>query len=231
MPQTPDLTLRETAFLADVSEGTIEKALQAGVLKTAAAPARFRGGAARFLPIRAVAFFHALQAADLADLPLRHKRAIWDRLTTLKPGPLQTVEFAPGATLDLDRLAARALRYAERYLDARDRHIVPGPEGGAPLVAGTGLTVHAALARLEAGATLEDFAAEYPDVPPRAFAAAQIYATTHPMRGRPRGKAGRDGGRQNKQKKTRNTCYSAMRVTVLPTGQPQRRKQGVVCEP
>ena len=41
------------------------------------------------------------------------------------------------------------------------------------------------LARLEAGAALEDFTSEYPDVPPRAFAAAQIYAATHPPRGRP----------------------------------------------
>lgn len=189
MSLTPDLTLRETAFLAEVPEGAIEKALQAGVLKTVAAPARFRGGAGRFLPIRAVAFFHALDAADLADLPLRHKRALWDQLTTLKPGPLQAIEFAPGAALDLERLAAPALRYAERYRDARDRHIAPGPDGGAPVVAGTGLTVHAVLARLESGATLEDLAAEHPDVPPRAFAAAQVYAATHPLRGRPRGRA------------------------------------------
>ena len=133
-----------------------------------------------------VAFFHALKAADLADLALRHKRALWEQLTTLKPGPLQAVEFAPGATLDFERLAAGALGYAERYREARDRHIAPGPDGGAPAVAGTGLTVHAVLARLEAGAALEDFTAEYPGVPPRAFAAAQIYAATHPPRGRPR---------------------------------------------
>lgn len=44
MPPTPDLTLRETAFLAGVAEGTIEKALQAGALDTVAAPARVRGG-------------------------------------------------------------------------------------------------------------------------------------------------------------------------------------------
>ena len=188
MSLTPDLTLRETAFLAGVPEGTIEKALQAGVLRTVPAPARFRGGATRFLPIRAVAFFHALDAADLADLPRRHKRALWDQLTTLKPGPLQPIEFAPGATLDLDRLAAPALRYAERYKDARDRHIAPDPEGGAPVLAGTGKTVHTVLARLEGGATLDDLTAEYPDVPPSAFAAAQVYATTHPLRGRPKGR-------------------------------------------
>ncbi len=187
MPLSPDLTVRETALLAGVSEKTVEKALEAGVLKTVAAPPRFRGGAARFLPIRAVAYFHALDAADLADLPLRHKRALWDQLTTLKPGPLQAIEFASGTTLDLMRLAAPALRYAERYKEARDRHIAPDPDGGAPVVEGTGLTAHAVLTRLEGGATLEDLTAEYPAVPPRAFAAAQIYATTHPVRGRPRG--------------------------------------------
>ncbi|MDE0172629.1 MAG: DUF433 domain-containing protein [Defluviicoccus sp.] len=190
MALSPDLTVRETALLAGVSAKTVEKALEAGVLKAVPAPARFRGGAARFLPIRAVAFFHALDAADLADLPLRHRRALWDQLTTLKPGPLQAIEFAPGAALDLERLAAPALRYAERYRDARDRHIAPAPDGGAPVVAGTGLTVHAVLARLEGGATLEDLAAEYPAVLPRAFAAAQVYATTHPLRGRPKGRGG-----------------------------------------
>ena len=188
MSVTPDLTVRETALLAKVPEKTVEKALEAGVLRAVSAPARFRGGATRFLPLRAVAFFHALDAADLADLPRRHKRALWDQLTTLKPGPLQPIEFAPGATLDTMRLADRALRTAERYTEARDRHIAPGPDGGAPVVAGTGLTVHAVMVRLEGGATLEDLAGEYPDVPPRAFAAAQVYATTHPPRGRPRGR-------------------------------------------
>ena len=194
MPLTPDLTVRETALLAGVSEGTIEKALEAGVLPSVPAPARFRGGATRFLPIRAVAWFHALEAADLADLPLRHKRAVWTRLAQLEPMRLEAIEFAPGATLDLERLAARALRYAERYREARDRYIAPDPEGGAPLVAGTRLTVHAVLGRLQDGATLEDLTAEYPEVPPKAFAAAELYATTHPLRGRPSGRRWRDGG-------------------------------------
>ncbi len=194
MPLNPDLTVRETALLAGVSEKTVEKALEAGVLRSVAAPARFRGGAARFLPIRAVAYFQALEAAGLTDLPLRHKRTLWANLARRERFDLQPAEFAPGATLDLDRLAAPALRYAERYRDARDRHIEPDPEGGAPVVAGAELTVQAVLARVEGGATLEDFAAEYPEVPPRAFAAAQIYARTHPVRGRPSGRTRQGGG-------------------------------------
>lgn len=67
MPLAPDLTVRETAFPAEVSEGTIGKALQAGVPRTLPAPARFRGGATRFLPRRAVAYFHALKIARKAS--------------------------------------------------------------------------------------------------------------------------------------------------------------------
>ena len=50
MALSPDLTVRETALLAGVSEKTVEKALEAGLLRAESAPARFRGGAARFLP-------------------------------------------------------------------------------------------------------------------------------------------------------------------------------------
>ena len=192
MPIAPDLTVRETAALSQVPRTAIEKGLEAGVLRTVAAPARFRGGATRFLPIRAVAYFHALKAADLMDLPLRHKQAVWRHLACLEPMRLEAIEFAPGATLDLERLAARALRYAERYREARDRYIASDPEGGAPLVAGTRLTVHAVMGRLRDGDTVEDLAAQHPEVPPRAFAAAELYAKTHPLRGRPSGRLWRN---------------------------------------
>ena len=85
MPITPDLTIRETAALSGVSRTVIEKAVEAHVLEPLAAPARFRGGATRFLPIRAVAYFHALQRARLNDLPLRHKRSIWGAWLALNP--------------------------------------------------------------------------------------------------------------------------------------------------
>lgn len=44
MPITADLTIREAAALAGVPRSTIEKALEAGVLRTVAGPARVRGG-------------------------------------------------------------------------------------------------------------------------------------------------------------------------------------------
>ena len=194
MPITADLTIREAAALAGVPRTTIEKALEAGIIRTVPGPARFRGGATRYLPIRAVAYFHSLKAADLTDLALRHKREIWARLAGLEPWRLEAIEFTPGASLDLPRLAAAPLREAERYLDARDRYIASDPDilGGTPVIAGTRVTVYAVLGRLSDGDAIEDIAHDYPKVPREAFEAAALYAKAHPLRGRPSGRPWRN---------------------------------------
>lgn len=191
---TPDLTIRETAALSGVSRAMIEKAVQSRILSTLAGPARLRGGAMRYLPVRAVAYFHALRTAELNDLPLRHKRSIWRHLARLEPMRLEPVEFTPGTTLDLARLAARPLREAERYCDARDRFITshPGILGGTPVIEGTRISVYAVLGRLQDGDTLQDLIDDYPEVPSEAFKAAELYAKSHPFRGRPSGRPWRN---------------------------------------
>ena len=190
MPLTPDLTIRETAALSGVSRTVIEKAVEAHVLEPLAASARFRGGATRFLPIRAVAYFHALQAARLNDLPLRHKRSIWGCVASIEPMKLKAIEFAPGAILDLERLAADPLDSAERYREARDRCITSNEDilGGTPAIAGTRITVYAVLGRLQDGDTIDDLLDDYPEVAREAFEAAELYARAHPLRGRPSGR-------------------------------------------
>jgi uncharacterized protein (DUF433 family) len=190
MPLTADLTIRETAALSGVPKATIEKAIESRILRTVPAPPRFRGGARRYLPLRAVAYFRSLKAADLAGLPTRHKRVIWKGLVLSEPVRLAAVEFAPGTVLDLERLAAQCLRHAEHYKDARDRHIASDPDilGGTPAVAGTRLTVYAVLGRLQDGDSIDDLVADYPEIPREAFMAAELYAKTHPLRGRPSGR-------------------------------------------
>lgn len=194
MPITADLTIRETAALSGVARTTIEKALEARVLQSLAGPARLRGGAMRYLPIRAVAYFHALKAANLTDLPLRHKRAIWTNLVRLEPMQLERIEFTPGAMLDLERLAADSLRNAERYRKARDRYITSDEDilGGTPVIAGTRLSVYAILGRLQDGDGIDDLTEDYPEIPREAFEAAEIYAKCHPLRGRPSGRPWRN---------------------------------------
>ena len=194
MPVTAELTVRETAALSGVSKTTVEKALEAGILRSVTGSPGFRGAATRYLPIRAVAYFRALDAAKLTDLPARHKRAIWTHLARTEPVRLGTVEFAQATTIDLQRLAAESLREAERYRRARDRYIVSDSKilGGTPVIAGTRLTVYAILGRMQDGETVDDLAADYPEVPREAFAAAGLYARTHPLRGRPSGRPWRN---------------------------------------
>ena len=190
MAITPDLTIRETAALSGVPRSLIEKAVEARVLEPLTASARFRGGATRYLPIRAVAYFHALQAARLNDLPLRHKRSIWGCVARLEPMKLKTIEFAPGALLDLERLAADSLGSAERYRAARDRCITSneGILGGTPVITGTRITVYAVLGRLQDGDTIDELLDDYPEVAREGFEAAELYARAHPLRGRPSGR-------------------------------------------
>ena len=157
-------------------------------------PARLRGGATRYLPIQAVVYFHALKTANLTDLPLRHKRSIWTRVAQLQPMRLDTIEFSPGATLDLARLSAGTLRHADQYRKARDQFIKSHPDilGGTPVIDGTRIPVYAVLGRFQGGDTLQDLIDDYPDVPPEAFEAAELYARAHPLRGRPSGRPWRN---------------------------------------
>ena len=118
----------------------------------------------------------------------------WTRLARLEPMRLETVEFTPGAMLDLERLAADSLRNAERYREARDRYITSdaGILGGTPVIAGTRLTVYAVLGRLQDGDGVDDLAEDYPEIPREAFEAAGLYAEAHPLRGRPSGRPWRN---------------------------------------
>ena len=194
MPITADLTIRETAALSGVPKATIEKSLEAGILHSIDAPARIRGGATRYLPIRAVAYFRSLKAADLIDLPVRHKRAIWERLVELEPMRLGVIEFTRGTMLDMERLATDSLRKAELYREARDRYVTSDADilGGTPVVRGTRLTVYAILGRLQGGDSVDDLEADYPELPREAFTAAALYARAHPLRGRPSGRPWRN---------------------------------------
>lgn len=60
---------------------------------------------------------------------------------------------------------------------------VPEIRGGAPIIKGTRITVHAVEARLLHGDSLDEIAAENPDVPREAFVAAVLFAKAHPLRG------------------------------------------------
>ncbi len=198
MITTADLTLREAAELAGVTKTTVEKAVEAKVIRPLIRPARLRGGSTRYVPLQAVAFFAALKQANLVDLPVRLKKALWSGLARLEPMELAPVEFSPGTVLHLDELANEPFEAAVRYKASRDAHIVSDPEtlGGTPVIRGTRVTVYSVLGRLQDGDSVDDLVADNPDVPREAFEAAAIFARAHPLRGRPGGRPWRNTARR-----------------------------------
>ena len=199
MTPSPDLTLRETAELAGVTKTTVEKAVEAKVIRPLTRSARLRG---RFdalrAPLQAVAFFAALKQADLVDLPVRLKKTLWKKLVRLESTDLTPVEFSPGAVLHLDELANEPFEAAVRYRSSRDAHIVSDPEtlGGTPVIRGTRITVYSVLGRLQDGDSVADLVADNPNIPREAFEAAVIFARAHPLRGRPGGRPWRNAARR-----------------------------------
>ena len=198
MTTSSDLTLREAAELAGVTKTTVEKAVEAKVIRPQTGPARLRGGSTRYVPLHAVAFFAALKQANLVDLPVRLKKMLWSELLRRESPELAPVEFSPGTVLHLDDLANEAFEAAVRYRASRDAHIVSDPEtlGGTPVIRGTRITVYSVLGRLQDGDNVDDLVSDNPDVPREAFEAAAIFARAHPLRGRPGGRPWRTAARR-----------------------------------
>ena len=189
-----DLTLAETAFLSAVRTGAVEKAIENGILDARTVAGAGRSGSRRRLPFASVAYFSAIERAGLTNLETRLKHELWRKLCNeVAHGlrPLPCIEFAPATTIDLERLVSEPVEAAERYVSARAAHIVIDPDikGGMPVIRGTRMTAHSVLGRVDGGDTIEMILDENPHVTREALEAAVIYAHTHPLRGRPRGRS------------------------------------------
>lgn len=184
------LTPNEVAILADASRTVVEKALEQKVFGAA----RRGGKGRRLLPLHAVALTAAMKSLG-RRLTVSDKKLVARKLATLPPAALKTaeIEVAPAIILRLGVLTEAALTRAERYAEDRDAFIetVEGVKGGRPVIKGTRLTVSAIHGRLASGDTIDELMEDYPDIPRRAFEAADLYARTHPQVGRP--PAGRRG--------------------------------------
>ena len=192
------LTVHETAVLAAVSRHAVEKAIENGIVGIGRGGGSSPGGTARHVPLACVAYLGALKRAELIDLPVKHKRALWKgvRSTYHASGRVGAetggsrswpVKFARGATLDVAALAGDLIERAERYVAARERHIVIDPEikGGTPVIRGTRMSVYAVRGRIEGGESVDDILEDNPDLSREAIETAITYAATHPVRGRP----------------------------------------------
>ncbi|WP_051882355.1 DUF433 domain-containing protein [Parvularcula oceani] len=189
-----DLTPREVATLAGVPVRTVEKAIETKVVAAKPMRCRLKGGSKRALGADAVVILTALDRSGLGRLELKNKKALAKAVREMwkvrASGGLGMVEFAPGAYLELDKLAGPAAEAARRYLAARNAHVVSDPDilGGTPVVRGTRVSVYALLGRVQEGEKAQEIAEEHPGLTPEAVEAAVLYARTHPLRGKPSGR-------------------------------------------
>ena len=188
-----ELTINEAAHLAGVSTKLIEKSVESGILRPDKVTDGLTRRVTRRLPLAAVPYLSAISDEWLRDLPVARKRRIWSIVSRSRLAPearLCELRLNESITLDLEGLAGERTRMAYAYRVARDAHLVTDEAilGGTPVIRGTRLTVYAVLGRLEGGDTIADLVEDYPDIPPAAFHAAETYARTHPLRGRPSGR-------------------------------------------
>lgn len=171
-----------------VTARAVAKAVEEGVLP--------RGSAATYALDASAVLYLATTARWSAVHLTREAKArllrCWrDALASAAPAATAdaaVVELDRDLTFDPRPAAALWSAVVEAYAADRERYIETDPErmGGVPILRGTRIPVRSILARYDGGDALEDIAADYPEVPEPALAAAVAYARTHPAPGRPR---------------------------------------------
>ncbi|MGO8905638.1 MAG: DUF433 domain-containing protein [Solirubrobacteraceae bacterium] len=186
MPKTtnsPMLTRREVAEIADVALSALDKAIEQGVVTVQ------RRLNASWLRSDDVGVVVLLQKAGL-PLPLKVKRQVrrWVRDTEpYRTGHASELHLSDALILRWSPADSEAVLAAESYARLRDQWIEtnPGIKGGEPIIRGTRIGVRAVAQRIDRGDSVEVLTEDYPQVPAEAFQTAYTYAKAHPRRGRP----------------------------------------------
>jgi len=185
---TAELTINEVAHIADVPPRSVEKAIETGIMKPVKRRAMLSKARARFLDVDAVCYFAAVgHLRFLKEIPVSRKKVLMKAIREMHGPRLVPLDLEPGLHLDLPMIAGPKLETARAYLADKKRYIDSDPEifGGVPIIRGTRIPVYAVRGRLADGDTYEDLVEDYPEIPREAFVAADIFARTHPERGRP----------------------------------------------
>ena len=183
-----ELTINEVAHIADVPPRSVEKAIETGIMTPVKRRGMFTKTRARFLNVDAVCYFATVgHMRFLKEIPVSRKKILMKAIRGMAGTNLAPLDLEPGLHLDLPMIAGTKLEAACAYMVNKKRHITSEPEifGGVPIIKGTRIPVYAVSGRLADGDTIDDLLEDYPEIPREAFVAADIYARTHPERGRP----------------------------------------------
>lgn len=183
-----ELTINEVAHIAEVPTRSVEKAIETGIIKPVKRRAVLSKARARLLEVDAVCYFAAVgHSKFLKDVPVRRRKALFKAICEMSGPSLEPLDLEPGLHLDLPMIAGPKVEAAHAYLADKKRYITtdPGIFGGVPIIKGTRISVYAIHGRLAGGDMIDDLLDDYPKIPREALIAADIYARTHPERGRP----------------------------------------------
>lgn len=185
---TAALTINEVALIAAVPPRSVEKAIETGIMKPVKGLAMFSNAPARLLDVDAVCYFAAVgHLSFLKEIPVSRKKVLMKTIRAMLGPNLTPIDLEPGLHLDLPMVAGPKLEIARAYMAGKKLYIASDPEifGGVPIIKGTRIPVYAVRDRLADGDTIDDLLEDYPEIPREAFNVADIYARTHPERGRP----------------------------------------------
>ena len=181
-----NLTVNEAAELSGVSLRSIEKAAEEGIVTKKLLKGALRPVRAAHVPLQIVAYASVLKRVQGIRMDIKTKRRLFNCIKGFGE-ELGAFEPMPGLRLSVDTLAADEWARARRYVSAKAEHLDSRDDvlGGEPVIKGTRITCRSVLGKVEAGDTIDDLIADYPEIPREAFEAAVTYAKTHPRRGRP----------------------------------------------
>lgn len=181
-----NLTVNEAAELSGVSLRSIEKAAEEGIVTKKLLKGTLRPVRAAHVPLQIVAYASVMKRVQGIRMDIKTKRRLFSCIKGFGD-ELGAFEPMPGLRLSVDTLAADEWARARRYVWAKAEHLESRDDvlGGEPVIKGTRITCRSVLGKVEAGDTIDDLIADYPEIPREAFEAAVTYAKTHPRRGRP----------------------------------------------
>lgn len=183
-----ELTVNEVAHIAEVPSRSVEKAIETGIIKPVKRLGIFNKTRTRFLNLDAVCFFSVVgHLGFFKEIPVSRKKILMKAIRKMAGTNLVPIDLEPGLHLDLPMIAGTKQKNARAYIANKKRYITRDPEifGGVPIIKGTRIPVYSVSGRLANGDTINDLVDDYRSIPREAFIAADIFARTHPERGRP----------------------------------------------
>lgn len=176
-----EFTVAEASWVTGLSVKAVNKAIE-----DAAVPVRIsRAGGLRrrYVPYTSLLCLQ-LHAEGLKRLPLRMRREVFRRV--LSEPQQKQLKYTDALIIDVGGARGKMSRRLQNLEKATDMvQSDPAIMGGTPVFRGTRIPVYPVADMVEQGASIKEILEGYPSLTGEMVEYADMYAATHPRRGRP----------------------------------------------